>query len=187
MTDYKQEIEDIAEEYIDRFASTCLDCEHPICLRHKKSFTQALTHLINKAREIYVPIHGTEGRYEVSNLGNVKSVAGGRRKGGILKQSIRSKKVGYPCITLYKGKKTQVENVHGLVARAFISNPDSKPCINHIDGNKLNNCADNLEWVDYSENSIHAHHILGKVPWNKGRFGIPAHKPRQDRIKELEQ
>jgi hypothetical protein len=49
--------------------------------------------------------------------------------------------------------------VHRVLAECFIPNPDNKPCVNHIDGNKLNNSLDNLEWATYSENNQHAYNI----------------------------
>lgn len=49
--------------------------------------------------------------------------------------------------------------VHRIVAETFIPNPDNKKCVNHIDGNKLNNCFNNLEWVTHSENTLHAYRI----------------------------
>ena len=60
-----------------------------------------------------------------------------------------------------KGKHYQI---HRLVAEAFISNPENKPCINHIDGNTENNDISNLEWVTYSENELHSYRILCKKP-----------------------
>lgn len=52
--------------------------------------------------------------------------------------------------------KYKMERVHRLIAKAFIPNPNNYPCINHIDGNKLNNNVSNLEWCTYSYNNIHA-------------------------------
>lgn len=49
------------------------------------------------------------------------------------------------------------ERVHRVIAEAFIANNHNLPCVNHKDGNKLNNCIDNLEWITYSDNTIHAY------------------------------
>lgn len=62
--------------------------------------------------------------------------------------------------------------VHRLVAQKYVPNPDNKPQVNHKDGNKLNNCADNLEWVSNQQNRDHAIknglHIHGEnCPWSK--------------------
>ena len=55
--------------------------------------------------------------------------------------------------------------VHRVIAEEHIPNPENKPCVNHKDGNKINNHVDNLEWVTYSENELHSHRTLGKQPY----------------------
>lgn len=105
------------------------------------------------------------GRYEVSNLGRVKSqhvvykceACGHERS--ILKQWPDPD--GYPRVSLrVVGKSGKTESkpifVHRLVAEAFIANPDNKPFVNHIDGNRTNSAATNLEWVTHTENMRHA-------------------------------
>lgn len=64
-------------------------------------------------------------------------------------------KCGYSQTHL-NGRST---NVHREIATLFVENRDSKPCVNHKDGNKLNNNAENLEWCTHSENTIHAYRI----------------------------
>ena len=59
---------------------------------------------------------------------------------------------GYQTVVIRR--KTHM--IHRLLAQAFIPNPDNKPCVNHIDGNKLNNQVSNLEWCSIQENNLHA-------------------------------
>ena len=101
----------------------------------------------NKMKEMWKPIAGYEGRYEISNMGNVASLKyarGNNRR--LLKQSKNT--WGYSQVTLSKDKKLFSVDVHRLVAQAFVENPKGLSQINHIDENKSNNKADNLEWCD---------------------------------------
>lgn len=102
---------------------------------------------------LWKSIKGYEGLYEISNTGEVKSIFYGKSP-RILKKSKTT--TGYCKVELYKNKKRKSIKVHRLVAMAFISNIDNKPNINHIDGNPLNNNADNLEWCTQKENVLHA-------------------------------
>lgn len=122
-------------------------------------------------KEIWMPVVGYEDLYEVSSLGNVKSLgrvveySDGRIRhcqGKIMSQCISAKKntknMGYKQVRLTDyNKKSTAHFVHRLVAEAFISNPENKYTVNHIDGNKHNNNVDNLEWASYSENNQHAY------------------------------
>jgi len=82
----------------------------------------------------------------------------------ILKQETTK---GYKRVTLSIEGKTERYLVHRLIAMTFIPNPLSKPCVNHIDGDKLNNDVSNLEWCTYSENEIHSYDVLGKINANR--------------------
>lgn len=113
--------------------------------------------------EIWKPVFGFDGLYEVSNKQRVKSFK--RNKNGlpipiILRNGIH--KFGYPSFTLCKNGKPYYFQLHRLVAEAFIPNPYNLPCINHIDCNPLNNNIDNLEWCTHSHNSRHAY-ITGRL------------------------
>lgn len=96
-------------------------------------------------------VEGTCGALEVSDLGRVKS---NLRDGRILKTNPDSK--GYHRLRMTINRKKYAFKVHRLVAMAFIPNPENKPQVNHIDGNKDNNAASNLEWVTSKENAQHA-------------------------------
>lgn len=93
-------------------------------------------------------------RFAVNELGIVKSVKSGK----ILKPSINS--YGYPYVNVYDPDKNKWRSVtiHLLIARAFIANKDPVNLlfVNHKDGNKLNYCLSNLEWVSSSHNNQHA-------------------------------
>lgn len=112
--------------------------------------------------EQWLPISGFEGLYEVSNTGLVRSPRGVRKP--------ITNSFGYLQLGLYKHGKGYTKRVNRLVAEAFIPNPDNKREVNHIDGNKLNNNVDNLEWVSSSENKIHAQRLglSSKPPLHKG-------------------
>lgn len=105
--------------------------------------------------EIWKDIEGYENSYQISNLGRVKSLGNksNHKKEIILKQCII---MGYKCVGLTKNSKMTIKKVHRLVANAFISNTYNKQQVNHKDGNKFNNCVNNLEWCTAKENSIHA-------------------------------
>lgn len=103
-------------------------------------------------KEIWKPVAGYEGFYEVSNQGRVKRTK--NLKETILKSCKHNN--GYLKVMLCKNGKRQNVFIHRIVAQTFIQNPDDLPQVNHIDGNKENNITDNLEWVTHSENMMHA-------------------------------
>ena len=100
---------------------------------------------MNDMYEIFMDIKGYEGKYQVSNLGNVRN-----SKGKVMKQN--KDKDGYMIITLHKDGKTKTHKVHRLVLSSFKANPDNKPQVNHKDENKENNNLNNLEWCTSKEN-----------------------------------
>ena len=113
--------------------------------------------------EIWKDIQGYENYYQVSNLGNVKSLRrtiirkNGRpytEKEKILRQYEDNKGYMYVCLC-FNGKIKSIK-VHRPVANSFIFNENNKPQVNHIDYNKKNNRVENLEWCTNLENYIHA-------------------------------
>lgn len=116
-------------------------------------------------QEIWKDIEGYEGRYQISNLGRVKSFA--RKKPAIM--TLKTNWDGYKRIGLRPaGSRSQhFFAVHRLVAEAFMPYPGSDFVeINHIDGDKANNVVDNLEWVTKSENAKHAFRTGLRKPTN---------------------
>lgn len=91
--------------------------------------------------------YGTYNTYFISTQGRICN-----QKGKVLKQ--RLDKSGYPRVMLRdKNSKRKFVCIHRLVAEAFLDNFDNKPCIDHIDRNKLNNHYSNLRYVTPKENS----------------------------------
>jgi len=115
--------------------------------------------------EIWKDIKGYEDKYRISNLGRVMSL---KNKFGnrelILRQYTSN---GYCHFTMCKDSKLKMSRTHQIVAQTFIENPDNKPYVNHIDGDKRNNFVENLEWCTAKENVIHAYK-LGLTSMNKG-------------------
>ena len=95
-------------------------------------------------------------RYSVSNLGRVKN----NNTDKVLKGYMDFK--GYQRVCIHcRGEGIRKDlKVHRLVAEAFVPNPDNKPQVNHIDGNKQNNAASNLEFCTNQENQLHAYRVL---------------------------
>lgn len=114
---------------------------------------------MKRVKEEWKDIKGYEGLYQISNLGNVKSLSrkvkhymGGEKKCNekILSPDINHH--GYCRVTLFNKNKRRRIAVHRLVAEAFVENPNGYPEINHKDENPLNNMCSNLEWCSKSYN-----------------------------------
>lgn len=121
--------------------------------------------------EIWLPAKGYEGLAEVSNLGRFKILEkrvlqpAGRHPSPwwrVYKERIREAKDNYFSVGVMVDGVRKVENLHRVVAKTFIPNPEGLPEVNHIDGNKGNNRVDNLEWVTSKDNSLHSTRILKK-------------------------
>lgn len=114
-------------------------------------------------QEIWKDIKGFEGCYQVSNLGNVRSLTrkvntfNGMRttKGKVLKPLKTN--ANYFKVDLKQNQKHNYASIHRLVAKAFIPNTNNYPCINHKDNNPANNRVDNLEWCTQSYNVQYAY------------------------------
>ena len=117
-------------------------------------------------KEIWKPVVGFENLYEISSFGRVKSLAHSVKSSNGKTLNYRERIVkqvettsGYKFIVLTKNKESKNFSVHRLVAESFIENTNNYTDVNHKDGNKKNNCVENLEWCTRSENLKHAINI----------------------------
>lgn len=136
--------------------------------------------------EVWMPIDGYVGLYEVSNLGRVRSLQPPRGD-GIMRGDVD--RYGYRRVLLARdGGKVRFK-VHRLVCQAFHGEAPDGHEVGHLDGDKSNNCAANLAWVTRSENSLHkAVHGVRYVGHSKG--GLPGSKNPHaklsaDQVREL--
>ena len=104
--------------------------------------------------EVWMPVKGYEGKYIVNRNGIIKSLY--KRN---LNQPMpqRIDRAGYWTVRLSKENHDSTRYVHRIIAESFIVNPNNKCCVNHINGNKLDNTFENLEWVTQAENMQHAY------------------------------
>lgn len=134
--------------------------------------------------EVWRDIKGYEGYYQISNLGRVRSVdhiaieknTGKRvsKRGRILRQSAKPE---YCLVRLCRDGIATTYKPHRLVALAFLEEPTGAAIVNHINGNKLDNRAANLEWSSNSHNMLHAYRLGLKKPTGGYHYhkNIPAH------------
>lgn len=105
-------------------------------------------------------IKGFEGKYQVSNLGNVRSldrVTNNRVFKGVTKKPQISNTGYYRVFLCLQNRKIKPFSIHRLVAGAFLERKEGLNIVNHLDGNRLNNVLNNLEWTTISGNTLHSY------------------------------
>lgn len=137
---------------------------------------------INTLEEIWNPVVGYEGLYEVSDKGRIKAlsrIVKYNRWGGASEKRLGEKflnptisKCGYYHTTLSLNSKKETVLIHRIIAIAFLPNQNNLPQVNHKDGNKLNNAVENLEWVTASANHIHAASIGLKGKFSNDKVAL---------------
>lgn len=121
----------------------------------------------------WVDIEGYEKSYQINKNGQIRTLKNSpkRRKFDLLKPQI-NKKNGYVYQMLYKNGKQKLWRLHRLVAQTFIPNPNNYPQVNHKDGNKQNNCVENLEWCTQEQNMQHAFEMGLEKPSDKQKRAV---------------
>ena len=136
-------------------------------------------------KSFFKPIPSTNGVYGVSKTGEVtRLIKAPTSRGDILKTYCDTH--GYKRLRFCTEGKSKLVYLHRILAEVYLENADNKPCVNHIDGNKLNNDLSNLEWVTYSENTQHAVlnnlHISGEDCYNYKHGKYSKHKKGNNNV-----
>lgn len=131
--------------------------------------------MTGEVNEIWRDVVGYEGRYQVSNLGRIKSLnylRTGKEK--VLKPSVTD--TGYYRVQLCKNGKSVGIALHRLIATTFIANPDNKRCVDHINTIRTDNRVENLHWCTHKENSNNELSRLHNSEAKKGRIISEEHR-----------
>lgn len=120
-------------------------------------------------KEEWRDVVGYEGKYIISNYGNLARVH--KYTPTSLKEPSTDED-GYLRAKLHDKNSTKYIGIHKLVAQAFIPNPENKPQVNHINGDKTDNRVNNLEWVTASENNYHKFKVLDPKSYHKRRKAV---------------
>jgi len=139
---------------------------------------------VNKKNATWLPVVGYEGIYEVSDKGDIKSIARkiiiGNGNCSFLPEKImkqKSERNGYRRIKLCNNGNFKTLLVHRIVASSFLKNPEIKKTVNHKNGIRHDNRIENLEWTTNSENQIHS--------FKNGRVHIVKKRLSTEQIKEV--
>lgn len=130
--------------------------------------------------ECWRKIPGVPDTYEASNCGRVRSIdhatntsRGLRKYRGRIITPVRSGPRSYFGFMYWADDKCHRVEIHRAVALSWVPNPGGMPCVNHKDGHRPNNHPENLEWVSYQGNTLHARditkrlHVGGRAAWSK--------------------
>lgn len=146
--------------------------------------------MTEEIKEIWKDIQGYEGKYQISNIGRVKSLYLINRQAKIPREKILAygyNQQGYPFVQLSKnGKVGKHLSIHRLVAMHFMPNPNNYPVVNHINGIKTDNRVENLEWCTQKYNIQQSFKNGQQKPTWKGKTGIENPNSKKVRQYDLE-
>lgn len=136
-------------------------------------------------------IEGYEGLYQISSEGRVKSLKRIARNNHTVDSKIRKPKIdkdGYCCVSLWIDGVSKEYFIHRLVAQAFVSNPENKPCIDHINTDRTDNRVENLRWCTHKENTnnpISREKFLHNRYKVEGERRISIYKPTKEAVAKM--